>query len=48
MIALVTCRAAREHDTDLPLLTAELPEAGVVVWDDPAVDWAAFRFMGND
>lgn len=42
MLGLVTCSAARELDTDLPLLIAELPEARIVTWDDPAVDWSAF------
>lgn len=42
MLALVTCRAAVHLDTDLPLLTRELPEATVVSWDDPLVDWNAF------
>lgn len=41
MLALVTCRAALGLDTDLPLLQRELPEASVVAWDDPAVDWGA-------
>lgn len=42
MLALVTSAPAVELDTDLPLLTAELPEARVVIWDDPTVDWAGF------
>ena len=42
MLALVTCDAAIRLDTDLPLLQRELPEARIVVWDDPEVDWAAF------
>ena len=42
MLALVTCRAARGLDTDLPLLQRELPEGTVVAWDDPAVDWGAY------
>ena len=41
MLALVTCRAALDLDTDLPLLRRELPEATVVAWDDPGVDWSA-------
>lgn len=41
MLALVTCRAAADLDTDLPLLRRELPEAAVVAWDDPGVDWGA-------
>lgn len=43
MIALVTCRSARDVDTDLPLLQRELPEASIVSWDDPVADWSAFR-----
>jgi glutathione synthase/RimK-type ligase-like ATP-grasp enzyme len=42
VLALVTSSAAQALDTDLPLLLAELPEATIVTWDDPAVDWAAF------
>ncbi len=43
MIALVTCADARDLDTDLPLLLAELgDDAAVVVWDDPTVDWSIF------
>ena len=42
MLGLVTCSAARELDTDLPLLIAELPEARIVTWDDPTVEWSAF------
>ncbi len=42
MLALVTCDAASRLDTDLALLQRELPEARIVVWDDPGVDWAAF------
>lgn len=42
MLALVTCAAARSIDTDLPLLTAELPEAEIVVWDDPGVAWERY------
>jgi glutathione synthase/RimK-type ligase-like ATP-grasp enzyme len=42
VLALVTCRAARDLDTDLPLLGCELPEAAVVAWDDPTVDWGSF------
>jgi glutathione synthase/RimK-type ligase-like ATP-grasp enzyme len=29
-------------DTDLPLLVTALPEARIVTWDDPTVDWSAF------
>ncbi len=43
MIALVTCGAARELDTDLPELMNELVDAAtIVVWDDPAVDWGRY------
>ena len=42
MLALVTCGGARQLDADLPLLGRELPEARIVVWDDPAVDWESF------
>lgn len=42
MLALVTCLDARELDADLPLLQARMPEARVVVWDDPTVDWGSF------
>lgn len=44
-IALVTARAARGLDDDLPLLLDALARAGAEVsaldWDDPAADWAA-------
>jgi O-ureido-D-serine cyclo-ligase len=46
-IALVSARAARDLDEDLPPLIAALrtlnapPE--VVDWDDPGVDWSAFE-----
>ncbi|MDJ0768687.1 MAG: hypothetical protein QNJ12_07830 [Ilumatobacter sp.] len=42
MIGLATAAAARAVDADLPLLEQILPDARVVVWDDPAVDWSAF------
>ncbi|HJS92002.1 MAG TPA: hypothetical protein VJ738_18690 [Steroidobacteraceae bacterium] len=46
-VALVSARAARDLDEDLPPLTAALAAAGidatVVDWDDRQVDWAAFR-----
>jgi hypothetical protein len=46
-VALVSARAARHVDEDLPPLLAALAEAGadatVADWDDPEVDWAAFR-----
>jgi hypothetical protein len=45
-IALVTARAARGLDDDLPPLEAALRTAGakvhIVDWDDPEVDWTAF------
>ena len=44
MIALVTCAEARDLDTDLPPLLAELgDDAAVEVWDDPSVDWSTYR-----
>jgi len=46
-IALVSARAARHLDEDLPPLLAALDEAGVGAavadWDDPQVDWAGYR-----
>lgn len=46
-VALVSARAARHLDEDLPPLVAALEEAGADVtvadWDDPRVDWADFR-----
>lgn len=46
-VALVSARAARHLDEDLPPLLAALAEAGVDAeaadWDDPEVDWAAYR-----
>jgi hypothetical protein len=46
-IALVTARAARGLDEDLPPLQAALEAAGVEVhvadWDDPEVNWASFE-----
>jgi glutathione synthase/RimK-type ligase-like ATP-grasp enzyme len=48
-VALVTAAAARALDDDLPPLTAALDARGVthrvVLWDDPAVDWAAFGLV---
>jgi hypothetical protein len=42
-VALVTCDAARDHDEDLPVLSAALAARGVTAalpsWDDPAVPW---------
>lgn len=43
MLALVTCDEARDVDSDLPLLARELPEAAIVSWTDPEIDWSAFR-----
>lgn len=47
MLALISARAARALDEDLPPLCAALTARGiaheVVDWDDPAVDWARFR-----
>jgi hypothetical protein len=46
-LALVSARAARGLDEDLPPLLAALDAAGVDAavadWDDPEVDWAGFR-----
>jgi hypothetical protein len=46
-IALVSARAARALDEDLPPLIAALAEAGaeatVADWDDSQVEWGAFR-----
>ena len=46
-VALVSARAARHLDEDLPPLLAALDQAGVDAtvadWDDPDVDWAAYR-----
>jgi len=45
-VALVTCRAARELDKDLPPLVAAFAAAGaaaeIAVWDDTHVDWSRF------
>lgn len=45
-VALVSARAARALDEDMPPLIAALSAAGAapecVDWDDPAVDWASF------
>ena len=45
-IALVTCRVLPRPDGDLPVLVEAFARRGVraevVVWDDPAVDWARF------
>jgi O-ureido-D-serine cyclo-ligase len=46
-VALVSARAARGLDEDLPPLLAAFEgaglEAAVTDWDDPEVDWAGFR-----
>jgi len=48
-VALVTARAARGLDEDMPPLTAALAAAGAaahcVEWDDPQVDWARFDLV---
>jgi len=45
-VALVSARAARRLDEDLPPLLAALAEVGVTAeaadWDDPDVDWSAY------
>lgn len=44
--AFATAAPFRDHDDDLPLLLAAAKarghEAGLVDWDDPAVDWTSF------
>ena len=49
MVALVTARAARGLDEDMPPLTAALEEAGaqsqIVDWDDEKADWARFDLV---
>jgi glutathione synthase/RimK-type ligase-like ATP-grasp enzyme len=46
-VALVTAASAKDLDEDLPPLVAALAAADVsqeiAVWDDPRVDWSAFR-----
>jgi len=46
-VALVSARAARHRDEDLAPLLAALAEAGVNAtvadWDDPEIDWSAYR-----
>ena len=48
-IALITARAARAHDADLPLLEAALGARGlhavIVDWDDVEVDWSQFKLV---
>jgi hypothetical protein len=45
-IALVTARAARGHDADMPPLEAALSACGaraeITEWDDPEVEWQRF------
>jgi len=45
-VALVTAARARGLDEDMPLMLRALAAQGIdpaeVVWDDPAVDWAAY------
>jgi hypothetical protein len=49
LVALVTARAARGLDEDMPPLTAALALAGagseIVDWDDPGVEWARFDLV---
>jgi O-ureido-D-serine cyclo-ligase len=49
LVALVTARAARGLDEDMPPLSAALSAAGaesqIVDWDDPRVDWARFDLV---
>jgi hypothetical protein len=44
-IAIATCSAFAELDSDDRLLLDELPEAKPVVWDDPDADWDAFDLV---
>jgi len=48
-VALATSRALAHPDADMPLLLDALARAGVgadvAVWDDPAVDWAAYSLV---
>ena len=48
-VALVTCAALPDLDDDDRLLVAPLARRGLtaeaVVWDDPAVDWAAYDLV---
>ena len=45
-VALVSSAEARGHDTDLPLITAALADAGIasdiIDWDTAAADWGQF------
>jgi glutathione synthase/RimK-type ligase-like ATP-grasp enzyme len=45
LIALATCAALPGGDPDDAHLTAVLPEARFVVWDDESVDWSAFDLV---
>jgi len=45
VIGLATCAAFPDGDPDDAHLTAALPEARFAIWDDPAVDWAAFDIV---
>lgn len=49
LVALVTARAARGLDEDMPPLTAALTRAGaraqIVDWDDREVDWSRFDLV---
>ena len=45
LIALATCAAFPAGDPDDAHLAAALPEARFAVWDDPAVDWSAFKLV---
>jgi len=44
-IALVTTRDLLVADDDELLLLPHLPEAELVCWDDPVVDWAAYEVV---
>jgi hypothetical protein len=44
-IALATCAALPQGHSDDVHLMAALPDAQWAVWDDPAVDWAAFDLV---
>jgi glutathione synthase/RimK-type ligase-like ATP-grasp enzyme len=45
VIALATCSYFPHGDPDDAHLAAALPEAEFAVWDDPAVDWAAYDLV---
>ncbi|WP_062527117.1 ATP-grasp domain-containing protein [Demequina rhizosphaerae] len=42
-IAIVTTRELPVPDADEDLLLPHLPEAALVAWDDPEVDWSAYE-----